>query len=814
MVEATVSDGSASGASAPLADPAAYRDARTELLGRPVGSRAARRRALATLTDDWLTAVFASSRASDLGACLLAVGGYGRGELTAGSDLDLLLVLPDRVDPADARVAEVVDALWYPVWDSGVRVDHSVRTPAEVRRTATRDVRVVLGLLDARPVVGDAALGERVTASILSDWRALARTRLGEVRAHVDRRRAQHGDAAHLLEPDLKEAYGGLRDAGILDAIAASWVTDVPREGLEDARLSLLDIRDALHESALRDGRRPSDILRAQDQEDVAERLGLASRDALLRNLGESARAVSYASDTTWHRIARLERDRSRQSVRRRLRRPGPERVPLAEGVVVHDGEVALAAEARPDRDPVLVLRLAAAAAQAGLPVSPGAVARLARESAPMPVPWPPEARDALVSLLGSGPGLVPVWEALDQHGLIVRLIPEWEVVRSAPQGNPVHLYRVDRHLVQTATECAPRLRDVVRPDLLLLGAVLHDIGKARPGDHSEVGAELADVIAARMGLAESDRAVLVVLVRQHLLLPETATRRDLEDPLTALRVADAVGTVETLDLLRALTYADAAATGPGAWSEWKASLVDDLVARTRASLAGALPPAAPVIAERHAHLLASDGVDLILERGAPASRVVVAAPDRPGLLGAIAGVLAVHRLEVKAADTESVGDRAVTSWTVVPFYGDFPAVDLVRADILRALAGEIDLSQRLAHRRQGTTGAPPRVDFVPGAASDADVLEVRAHDEPALLHRIGEAISQAGATIVAARVETLGSEAVDVFYLRRAGGGRLATEDRALVIGAVLDRLQRADEPAGTDAGVEPPPSGHPGTI
>jgi [protein-PII] uridylyltransferase len=367
---------------------------------------------------------------------------------------------------------------------------------------------------------------------------------------------------------------------------------------------------------------------------------------------------------------------------------------------------------------------------------------------------------------------------------------------------------------VQTATECAPRLRDVVRPDLLLLGALLHDIGKARPGDHSEVGAVLADVIAARMGLAESDRAVLVVLVRQHLLLPETATRRDLEDPLTALRVADAVGTVETLDLLRALTYADAAATGPGAWSEWKASLVDDLVARTRASLAGALPPAAPVIAERHAHLLASDGVDLILERGAPASRVVVAAPDRPGLLGAIAGVLAVHRLEVKAADTESVGDRAVTSWTVVPFYGDFPAVDLVRADILRALAGEIDLSQRLAHRRQGTTGAPPRVDFVPGAASDADVLEVRAHDEPALLHRIGEAISQAGATIVAARVETLGSEAVDVFYLRRAGGGRLATEDRALVVGAVLDRLQRADEPAGMDAGVEPPPSGLPGTI
>lgn len=461
----------------------------------------------------------------------------------------------------------------------------------------------------------------------------------------------------------------------------------------------------------------------------------------------------------------------------------------------MHDGEVALAADARPDRDPVLVLRLAAAASQAGLPLSPGAVARLARESAPLPVPWPPGARDAFVSLLGSGPGLVSVWEALDQHGLIVRLIPEWATVRSAPQGNPVHRYRVDRHLVETAAESAEHLREVSRPDLLLVAALLHDIGKARPGDHSEVGAELTEAIATQWGFDPADRAVLVTLVRHHLLLPEAATRRDLEDPLTASRVADVVGAVETLDLLRALTYADAAATGPGAWSEWKASLVEDLVARTRAALAGAVPPAAPVISDRHAHLLASEGVEVVLESDVPASRIVVAAPDRPGLLGAIAGVLAVHRLEVKAADTETVGDRAITVWTVVPFFGEMPSLDLVRSDVLRALAGEIDVSQRLAHRRLATAGAPPRVDFVPGAASDADVLEVRAHDEPALLHRIGEAISQAGATISAARVETLGSEAVDVFYLRAAGGGRLRAADRARVVGAVLDRLQHGPE-------------------
>lgn len=795
MDEAVLGNGPAGRVNTPSAGPLSYREAREELLGRPVGLRSARRRALAALTDDWLCEVFAASGLADRGACLVAVGGYGRADLTAGSDLDLLLVLPERIDPARPEVRGEVDALWYPVWDAGVRVDHSVRNPAEVRRAATSDIRVILGLLDARPIAGDVALGGRVATSILADWRALARTRLGEVRDSVDRRRAQHGDAAHLLEPDLKESYGGLRDAGILDAVAASWVTDVPREGLADVRARLLDMRDALHDCALAEGRRPSDVLRTQDQDEVAERLGLPGRDALLRDLSEVSRAVAYASDTMWHRLARLERGRSRQQVRRRLRRPGPERVPLADGVVVHDGEVALAADARPDRDPVLLLRLAAAAGQAGLPLSPGAVARLARESAPLPVPWPSQARDAFVSLLGSGPGLVAVWEALDQHGLIIRLIPEWATVRSAPQGNPVHRYRVDRHLVETAAESAHHLREVGRPDLLLVAALLHDIGKARPGDHSEVGAELTDTIATQWGFDQADRAVLVTLVRHHLLLPEAATRRDLEDPVTASKVADVVGSLETLGLLRALTYADAAATGPGAWSDWKASLVEDLVARTRAALAGAVPPAAPVIADRHAHLLASEGVQVVLESGEPASRIVVAAPDRPGLLGAIAGVLAVHRLEVKAADTETVGDRALTVWTVVPFFGEMPALDLVRSDVLRALAGEIDVSERLAHRRLGTGGAPPRVDFVPGAASDADVLEVRAHDEPALLHRIGEAISQSGATISAARVETLGSEAVDVFYLRAAGGGRLGSADRARVVGAVLDRLQHGPE-------------------
>jgi len=472
---------------------------------------------------------------------------------------------------------------------------------------------------------------------------------------------------------------------------------------------------------------------------------------------------------------------------------------------------VVLAADARPDRDPALIVRIAAAAAQAELPLAPATVARLERESAPMPVPWPDEARDALISLLGSGPGLAPVWEALDRHGLIAGLIPQWSAVRSAPQSNPVHIYRVDRHLVETAARASAHVREVDRPDILLMAALLHDIGKARGGDHSEVGAALTEQIARDLGFGDDDVAQLVLLVRHHLLLAEVATRRDLDDPLTIASVAQRLGNPSSLRTLRALTYADAAATGPGAWSEWKAGLVEDLVRRSEAVMTGAPLTSAPTPAERHGYLTTSSGVDVIVEpaagadrrsdeTGAPSSRaarLVIAAPDRPGLLGSIAGVLALHRLEVKSADTQTVGDRAITAWTVVPFFGEFPALDLLRADLIRILDGRGDVTGRLAERRRRTprASAPPRVDFVPGAASDADVLEVRAHDEPGLLHRIGQALTRADVTITSARVSTLGSEVVDVFYLLRPDGERLRVEDRARVVGAVLDRLTEGDD-------------------
>ena len=256
------------------------------------------------------------------------------------------------------------------------------------------------------------------------------------------------------------------------------------------------------------------------------------------------------------------------------------------------DGEVVLARPADPAHDPGLVLRAAAAAAQAGLPLAPRTLDRLT-ECPPLPVPWPAAARDSLLSLLGAGQAAVGVWEALDTEGLVTALIPDWERVRNRPQRNPLHTFTVDRHLAEAAAHAAALTREVARPDLLLLAALLHDIGKGWPGDHSVTGEVVARDVGRRMGLPAPDVELVASAVRLHLLLPMVATRRDLDDPVTVKQVATAVRSRVLLELLHALAIADGLATGPAAWNDWKATLVADLVRRVEAVLDGDPMPAA-----------------------------------------------------------------------------------------------------------------------------------------------------------------------------------------------------------------------------
>ncbi|WP_116214111.1 [protein-PII] uridylyltransferase [Streptomyces olivoreticuli] len=793
-------------------EPGGYAAARLHLLHQGRAAGPPRRAALARLTDQWLGALLGETQ----GVALVAVGGYGRGELSPRSDLDVLLLHDGSADLS--KIAAIADRVWYPVWDMGLALDHSVRTPVEARRTAAADLKVHLGLLDARHLGGDERLTAGLRATAYADWRAQAPARLPELRELGEERARHQGELRFLLEPDLKEARGGLRDATALRAVAASWLADAPREGLESARALLLDTRDALH---LVTGR-ATDRLALQEQDQVATAVGLPDADTLLREVYEAARTVSYAADVTWREVGRVLRARSaRPRLRRILGGRGgrggfvePERLPLAEGVVEQDGEAVLARTARPERDPVLPLRAAAAAAQAGLPLSPHAVRRLAATAAPLPVPWPDEAREALITLLGAGAPTVEVWEALEAEGIISRLLPEWRHVRCRPQRNAVHRWTVDRHLIETAVRAAARARDVGRPDLLLLAALLHDIGKGLPGDHSVVGETLTRDIAARLGFGPEDTETLATLVRHHLLLVETATRRDLGDPATVRTVTDAVVRTETLELLHALTEADALATGPAAWSAWRASLVAGLVRRAAAALTGVAgcrtepePPGAGherLVAEA----LRTGGPVLELRerpdgeepRGATApvgAELTVAVPERPGVLPATAGVLALHRLTVRAADLRSVDGVLLLRWRVAAEFGSLPESVRLRNDLVRALEGTLDIVGRLAEReaayarRRRGAHAPPRVTVAAGGSRDATVLEVRAQDAPGLLHRIGRALEEAGVWVRSAHVSTLGANVVDAFYVTREDGGPLPDGEATAVAEAVEAALR-----------------------
>ncbi|MEW2428355.1 [protein-PII] uridylyltransferase [Micromonospora sp. NPDC047644] len=750
-----------------------------EVVGVPGGIGEAARRGRAAAYDAFLRGLLPPRD----GVALLAVGGLGRRQCAPYSDLDLVLVHAG-VPGTDELAASV----WYPIWDAGLRLDHSVRTVAEALSVAQDDVKVALGLLDARMIVGDQALADALIRTAADHWRRTAVRHLSGLREVTEARWQAHGELAFLLEGDLKEAAGGLRDVGLLRAISAAGITDALRPAVRAAHLRLLDTRDALHQQV---GRRV-DRLVAQERDGVATLLGLRQLqpggsdaegrpgavvddgDALLRRVAGDARTVSHALDDAFRAADRLRSGRSRGGNGRPVRRP------VARDVVEHDGELVLARTAIGARpDPSLSLRVAAASATTRLPIARATCEWLAAYCPPLPAPWPAEARAALITLLGAGPGLVPAWETCDRYGLVDGWLPEWTRLRSLPQHNPVHRFTLDRHLVQTAHEASRHAREVERPDLLLLGALLHDIGKGLPGDHSTVGVPVAQAVATRVGLPTAEVELIGKLVRLHLLLPDVATRRDLSDPVTIASVAEAVGDTGTLDVLHALVRADAAATGPAAWSDWKGRLVAELVARVRTALdTGVLPePPAP-----DPELLAGP-LPVVHLTG---DRVSVAAADRRGLLATVAGCLALHRLEVISADASAVDGRALVECRVQPRYGLPPDPVPLRADLRRAVAGDVSVTQRLRGRALASRGggAAPRVVWHREAATDAVLLELRAADAAGLLYRVTCALDEAGALVRAARISTLGADVVDAFYLV---GGWPDDTTRARLEAAVL---------------------------
>jgi [protein-PII] uridylyltransferase len=736
-------------------------------------------RAYSDLVDTWLVELLqaAESECGSGGASLAAVGGYGRAELSLQSDIDVVLLHDGRSD-----IGALADRIWYPIWDEGLKLGHSVRTTREALTLAGDDLDTATSLLQVRHVAGDEDLTDTLAARAMDQWQKRSTRWLQELSRRVRQRHDTAGEVAFLLEPDLKEGRGGLRDVHALRWAEAArsllWDGDDP--ALDDAYAMLLSARVELHR---RTGR-PGDRLLLEDQDAVADALGATSADALMHSVASAARTIAWRSDDAWERIDasiagplgwRARRDR-----------------PVGAGLVLRDGEVHLTATAEPSDDPTLGLRAAVAAAAGATRIHRGSLDRLAAGARPIPSPWAPEVRAALVDLLLAGHRAIPVVEALDQMGLWVHVLPEWEAVRSKPQRNAYHRFTVDRHLMEAAANAADLAARTDRPDLLVVGALLHDIGKGYPGDHTEVGIDLLGEIGPRMGYPPEDVAVLQAMVRHHLLLPDVATRRDLDDPATVEAVAEAVGDARTLGLLAALTEADSLATGPAAWGRWKAELVRELASRTAHVLGGG------AVAEV-SHDFPNEDHLALLRAGSQVlhgddDRLTVVTADRPGLFSRVTGVLALHGLAVLDAAVTSLDGMALEVLRVESSFGPTIAWDRVLADLEKVLDGRLALQARLAERARvygarqakGPITEPPRVVIDNEASRHATVVEVHAPDSVGVLYRITRALAEIDCDITSAKVQTLGDRVVDAFYVRRSTGGKLTDP-------AVLVELERA---------------------
>lgn len=731
-------------------------DARVDRYGREYC------RTLAELTDDWVVELFEEAvrehPPKSGRVALVAIGGYGRGELAPGSDLDLLLVHDVKARKVAKDIEPTASALWYPLWDSGIKLGHAVRRVDEQLDLARTDLDSATALITARPLAGDDRLAEEVVDTGRALWRANASKFLGELRDRVRVRQESAGDVAYRLEPDLKDGHGGLRDVQSLWWAQEAGL-DLRAEDLIDLDHCydvLLRARVALHRSTDRSG----DILRLEDQDAAAAAGGWNDADHMMTDVAAAGRTVAWLCDENWGRVG--------------VAPQGPERA-VAPGVVLRGGEIELAASADPGADSTLVLQTAIAAARHGARIGRSTLDRLNDDAAGWPGPWPVGATDDLIALLLEGQRAVPVLESLDQRNLVARLLPEWEPVRSKPQRNAYHRFTVDRHLWEAAANASELVDRVSRPDLLVLGALFHDLGKGYPGDHTVVGMELMRSVGPKLGLAQPDVDVLVTLIEQHLLLPDVAMRRDLTDPATIRQVAEAVETVEVLDLLHALTEADSLATGPSAWGDWKEGLVAELVARVRHVLGGGdvaevtwrLFPDAETLAA-----MAVGELDIVRRDDV----ITVVSPDAAGNFSRIAGVLSLHGLDVTSAQAHSdEGGIAASQFRIV-----VPETGLnwraVKADLGRALAHRLAIEARLAEREQtyrrrrrtqAAAPGPPSVVFDDEASSNATVIVVRAVTRIGILHRISKAIGELGLDIRHATVQTIGMEVVDTFYVR-----------------------------------------------
>jgi len=481
------------------------------------------------------------------GYALAATGSFARREMTPRSDIDLILLYPD----GELLDEEKASQLWYPVWDAKYHLDYSMRTPSECAQIAAEDTSAGFAQLDLSYVAGDKMLVDEARAKILAAWRLQLQRHFEDFLAATISRWRRSGTLAAMTNPDIKNGRGGLRDIQLLRALALGNLCDAP--DLSGPRRLLLDVRTLLHVHA----RRHRDTLDPEFAADIAANLGFADRYELSAALVSAAATVDKAVERGLSAARDLVGRRSHNTVRK----------PLDLDVVESRGYVTLARNADL-ADPALVLRVAAAAARTGKKIDPGVWGSLG-SLPPLPEHWISSCTDAFFALLSFPTQTHRVIAQLDEHGLWEKIVPEWPHIRGMMPRERTHLHTIDFHSVLTVERCAEVRTHVARPDLLLLAALYHDIGKGYGRPHEQVGAEMVTKMAAKMRLNLADRSRVQTLVAEHTTLAKIVTRMDPASDEARDALLDAVHFDHlTVNLLKVLAKADAESTGPGVWNQ------------------------------------------------------------------------------------------------------------------------------------------------------------------------------------------------------------------------------------------------------
>lgn len=517
------------------------------------------------------------------GTALVATGSFARGEATPYSDIDLVLLV-EQGHSVDQRELE---ELWYPFWDAKLRLDYSVRTPKECVSLMSEDPKVALALLDMTFLDGNEDLAIRTRVKVLDAWRRLLVKHFDSIIEAVHERWQYAGSVVDMTHPDLKHGRGGLRDAEFLRALGLGHLCDVP--DVSQSRQLLVDTRVLLHAGA----GRARDVLDPEFAADIASTLGYADRFELSKALAAAARdidsALQKALDTARDALPR----RSGFALRR------AHRTPLDVDVMLGSQGIELANEPN-FNDPGLPLRVAACSARTGQPVLESTWDRLeSRWVSAMAErewsTWTPAMRSDFFTVLGASEHIERLITLLDEHGLWEYFCPEWASIRELLPRESSHVHTVDKHTIETVKTAAGLVVKVARPDLLLLSALYHDFGKgvrAQPGkNHEDIGAELVREAARTMGLSETDGGCAATVVAQHSLLARVAATQDPSSSEAIELVEQAVRfDVQALDILEALTIADAKSTGPKTWNRNLESALVTLVPAVRNALTSSSP--------------------------------------------------------------------------------------------------------------------------------------------------------------------------------------------------------------------------------